>query len=128
MPFDGDVKAYADTQQDTPDAALILYARSLIEDPAHWCQLVLHRRYRPWWAPWRPEVQQYCATGALNRAYSDIGADFHSWNTLRTAAAILALAAKRLYGQCDIEIVNDNHGHAAVLATMTLAAEMANGR
>lgn len=88
---------------------MLAEARALILDPANWCQEAFARDERGRSVEACHGVR-FCALGALHRVYTP------ATNTeycLELRA--LGIAAKKLYDSSMIQ-VNDNRGHAAVIA------------
>jgi hypothetical protein len=128
MPFDGVVQAEQHQQQPRWLAALKLFmfapkpkpvadvadvlvvARNLISDPAHWTQ----RRY------FRADdgVPQRCAVGALRCAHRLVRARPAVYNQ---AYVLLLREARQQGAYDDIERFNDAASHAAVLRVMDAA-------
>jgi hypothetical protein len=91
-------------------------ARALIEDERHWCPGALARDAFGYSVrPTDTNAEQRCALGALVAAAAEFTNDPH-------LAHHLAMTAMRpLVGATSLTHINDEEGHAAVLALFDLA-------
>jgi hypothetical protein len=98
-------------------------ARGLIENESQWCPGDLARD--AWGfsvSPTDANAYQHCALGALVAAASELTGDRHR-------AYDLAMTAMRpLVGATALAHINDDEGHAAVLALFDLAIAHAQAR
>jgi hypothetical protein len=103
------------------DRAVISAARSLIADPAHWCQGTYARDNRGYPInPIDPDACSWCALGALARAAVDVGA------SPGTGAGAVDILYRVSDSASTVVGVNDRDGHEAVIALFdrALAADL----
>lgn len=106
---------------------IIRHAREIISDPARWCRGASARDDKGEdWPALSSRAVSWCAWGALVKAASDLGlaapvieADY--------AAERIRRSQERDDGWFELHVINDNEGHAAVLAIFdkALASEAA---
>ena len=108
----------------TVQKQVLINARALIADPAHWTSRTLACTAEGQSVAWYdPSATKWCAQGAIYRAAYDLVAD------QKEATRIGNEAAKNIYRPrwlfVSLAIVNDRQGHAAVLAVFDNALEAA---
>ena len=104
----------------TVQKQVLINARALIADPAHWTRGELACTAEGQSVAWYdPSAARWCAQGAIYRAACDLVAD------QKEATRIGNEVAKSIYGRrwhfVSLAIINDRQGHAAVLAAFDKA-------
>ena len=108
----------------TVQKQVLINARALIADPAHWTRRTLARTADDHVVDWSERsATKWCAQGAIYRAAYDLVGD------QKAATRIGNKAAKSIYRTrwllVSLPNMNDHQGHAAVLAVFDKALEAA---
>ena len=108
----------------TVQKQVLINARTLIANPAHWTNGTLARTADDHYVDWYDRsAAKWCAQGAIYRAAYDLVGD------QKEATRIGDEAAKSIYRPCwrfaSLHNINDRQGHAAVLAVFDKALQAA---
>ena len=104
----------------TVQKQVLINARALIADPAHWTRGELACTAEGQSVAWcDPSATKWCAQGAIYRAAYDLVADQKEATRIGNGAAKSICRPRRLF--MSLTIINDRQGHAAVLAAFDKA-------
>jgi hypothetical protein len=106
---------------ETIQRQILTRARALIANEVNWTRRALARDEAGRLCEWNePRAVRFCALGALVRAASLLIRNEYSAHALAMEAARQLLQDSRRTGSC-LPMINDNEGHAAVLALFDAA-------
>jgi len=98
----------------TVQKQVLINARALIADPAHWTMWMLActEKGRP--VTWHdPSARRWCAVGAIHRAAYDLVGDRRQ--AMRIANEVVNNVYPHAWYRRGLPAVNDSQGHTAVL-------------
>ena len=109
----------------TVQKQVLINARALIADPAHWTSGTLACTANGWPVAWDDRsASKWCAQGAIYRAASDLLGDQKEATRIGNEVAN-NICPRRWLSRPPLPILNDKQGHAAVLAVFDKALEAA---
>ena len=104
----------------TVQKQVLINARALIADPAHWTSCTLARAADDHVVDWYdPSATKWCAQGAIYRAAYDLVGDQNEATRIGNEVAKNIYRPRWLFA--NLPNINDRHGHAAVLAVFDKA-------
>ena len=104
----------------TVQKQVLINARALIADPAHWTSCTLARAADDHVVDWYDRsATKWCAQGAIYRAAYDLVGDQKEALRIGNKAAKSIDRPRWFFGS--LPNINDRHGHAAVLAVFDKA-------
>jgi hypothetical protein len=110
----------------TVQTQVLINARALIAEPAHWTRATLARTADDRRVGWDdPSASKWCALGAIYRAGHDLLGDVDEATRIgKEVAQSICPPGSSLLRE-DLATVNDRRGHAAVLGVFDKALEAA---
>ena len=106
----------------TVQRQILINARALIADPAHWSSGMLARAADGGHVdPCDPSATNWCAVGAIHRAAYDLVGDRDQ--AIRIGNDVAKTICPRRWFFGGVEAINDIRGHAAVLSVFDQALQ-----
>src|SRR3989442_13897257 len=109
----------------TVQKQVLINARALIADPAHWTRGTLACNVNNRKVEWHdPSATKWCAMGAIYRAAYDLVGDLQEATRIGNEVVVKSVSPTRWF-RGGLPVINDMRGHAAVLKLFDKALQAA---